>query len=1063
MAAIFQIRRGTSNISISDGELYLHKGSGSIQFGSGSTPYNLLPLNAPTKGDIILTGNITASNAYFSGDVAISGNLFLGNASNEDTITAGGEFTSNLIPNPTNTYTLGSSTKIWKEVHATSISGAIAATNGVISGSSQIASSLPTGIVSGSSQINFTQLSGISNDIVSASTDSTNIDFTITNGNISANLKGGVVSGSSQIDFTGLSGISANIVSASSDTSNVDIIITGGSISANLKGGVISGSSQIASVLDSLNEFSSSIHIATASLNLTTASLNTFTQSASNRLSRLEESSQSLNDYSHSLKTAISLDNTNVTVLGNLTVNGTTTQINSTQVNIGENILELNYGGSATEAGIYVKDASVGGSNVSGSILWDATTDYWKAGIKGLESKILLAGGDGVISGSSQINFTQLSGINENIVSASSDTANVDMIITGGSISANLKGGVVSGSSQITYVDISSIPAEIVSGSSQLTNSLDLRYLVTGSVTSSINQLNLATASLYDFTSSTNIRLTNLESTTASLNISVSNLNTFTAYVNDYILDINSFTASATASIIELFSTSSNHEGRIDDLETKATTLGTYTASIETKFETISNVTSSLNLITASFNTWTGSTYGTFSQSVDNRLEDLEYIVTVLDPGNIGDALLGINAYTASTNHRLNNLEATTSSLNSFSSSINTTIKTKLDTDGVISGSSQVSYIGLSNIPAGIISSSAQIDTLFNIDGIVSGSSQINFTGLSGISANIISASTDSNNIDFTITGGSITADLKGGVVSGSSQVSYIGLSNIPAGIISSSAQIDALFNVDGLVSGSSQIDATATTNWATGIKTQLNSNTVISGSSQVSYIGLTNIPAGIISSSAQIDTLFNIDGLVSGSSQVSYVGLSNIPGGIVSGSSQVSYVGLSNIPGGIVSGSSQILGGSNILSGSNQTNITSINQNLGTSTTGVQFASLGIGTAPDATYELKIAGDIAASGDIVAYYTSDKRLKDNIQPIENALDRVNQLGGYTFDWNEELQKARKGHDIGVIAQEVQSTFPEVVVERDNGYLGVDYQKLVPVLIEAIKELSAKVKELENK
>ena len=300
-------------------------------------------------------------------------------------------------------------------------------------------------------------------------------------------------------------------------------------------------------------------------------------------------------------------------------------------------------------------------------------------------------------------------------------------------------------------------------------------------------------------------------------------------------------------------------------------------------------------------------------------------------------------------------------------------------------------------------------------------------------------------------------------MVSGSSQVSYIGLSNIPAGIISSSAQIDALFNVDGLVSGSSQIDATATTNWATGIKTQLNSNTVISGSSQVSYIGLTNIPAGIISSSAQIDTLFNIDGLVSGSSQVSYVGLSNIPGGIVSGSSQVSYVGLSNIPGGIVSGSSQILGGSNILSGSNQTNITSINQNLGTSTTGVQFASLGIGTAPDATYELKIAGDIAASGDIVAYYTSDKRLKDNIQPIENALDRVNQLGGYTFDWNEELQKARKGHDIGVIAQEVQSTFPEVVVERDNGYLGVDYQKLVPVLIEAIKELSAKVKELENK
>ena len=1053
MATIFQIRRGTSNASsLAEGELYLHQGSGSLQFGSGSTKYNVLTLDAPVKGDINLSGSISAS-----GDIRIGGNIYLGDSATNDNISALGIFTTNLVPN--GTIDLGTNTAKWNNVYGNSIWGAISASNGVVSGSSQIASGLPTGTVSGSSQINFTQIGGISNDIVSASTDSNNIDFTITDGNISANLKGGVVSGSSQIDFTGLSGISANIVSASSDTSNVDMIIAGGSISANLKGGVVSGSSQIASVLESLNQFSSSINTATASLNLTTASLNTFTQSASNRLSRLEESSQSLNDYSHSLKTAISLDNTDVTILGNLTVNGTTTQVNSTQVNIGENILELNFGGSANTAGIYTKDAT-GDSTISGSLLWDASNgaDYWKAGKKDLESKILLAGGDGVVSGSSQINYTQLGGINANIISASSDTANVDMIIAGGSISANLKGGVVSGSSQITYVDISSIPAEIVSGSSQLTSSLDLRYLVTGSVTSSINQLNSATASLYDFTSSTNIRLNNLESTSASVSTSIDNINTFTASVNEYILDINSFTASVTASIIELFGTASNHEGRLDDLETKATTLGTYTASVENRFQTISNVTASLNLHTASLNSYTSST--------EIRLDDLEYTASIsIGAGlaaeftKLNEVTQSLELFTASANTRLNNLEITSASINSFSSSINDAIKIKLNTDGVISGSSQVSYVGLSNIPNGIISSSAQIDALFNIDGLVSGSSQVNFTQLSAISANIISASTDSNNIDFTITGGSITADLKGGVVSGSSQVSYIGLSNIPAGIISSSAQIDALFNVDGLVSGSSQIDATATTNWSTGIKTQLNSNTVVSSSSQVSYVGLSNIPSGIISSSAQIDALFNIDGLVSGSSQVNFTQLSGISNGIVSGSSQVTPL----LPTGVVSGSIQILGGSNILSGSNQTNITSINQNLGTSTTGVQFASLGIGTAPDATYELKIQGDVAASGDIVAYYQSDKRLKDNIQPIQNALDKVNELGGYTFDWNEELQKARKGHDIGVIAQEVQSVLPEVVVERDNGYLGVDYQKLVPVLIEAIKELSAKVKELENK
>jgi hypothetical protein len=234
----------------------------------------------------------------------------------------------------------------------------------------------------------------------------------------------------------------------------------------------------------------------------------------------------------------------------------------------------------------------------------------------------------------------------------------------------------------------------------------------------------------------------------------------------------------------------------------------------------------------------------------------------------------------------------------------------------------------------------------------------------------------------------------------------------------------------------------------------------VVSGSSQVVGIltSLNEFSASENSKSATLATFTS-------SLATTYEGRASASKTIFSGSSQVNFTQLSGISNGIVSSSAQItpLLPSGVLSGSNQTNITSINQNLGTSTTGVQFASLGIGTAPDATYELKIQGDVAASGDIVAYYTSDKRLKDNIQPIQNALDKVNELGGYTFDWNEELQKARKGHDIGVIAQEVQSVLPEVVVERDNGYLGVDYQKLVPVLIEAIKELSAKVKELENK
>ena len=84
MAAIFQIRRGTTDISSSivDGELYLHKGKNSLQVAIGDgNPITLLALNTSSVGNINLTGNLSASNAYFSGDVAISGNLFLGNTS----------------------------------------------------------------------------------------------------------------------------------------------------------------------------------------------------------------------------------------------------------------------------------------------------------------------------------------------------------------------------------------------------------------------------------------------------------------------------------------------------------------------------------------------------------------------------------------------------------------------------------------------------------------------------------------------------------------------------------------------------------------------------------------------------------------------------------------------------------------------------------------------------------------------------------------------------------------------------------------------------------------------
>jgi hypothetical protein len=116
------------------------------------------------------------------------------------------------------------------------------------------------------------------------------------------------------------------------------------------------------------------------------------------------------------------------------------------------------------------------------------------------------------------------------------------------------------------------------------------------------------------------------------------------------------------------------------------------------------------------------------------------------------------------------------------------------------------------------------------------------------------------------------------------------------------------------------------------------------------------------------------------------------------------------------------------------------------------------------------VANTIRCKGDIIAYY-SDDRLKDKLGNIENALYKVNELNGFTFTPNDE--SVRLGLDpqgkvrVGVSAQEVQAVLPEAVTDapvlNDQGYLTVQYEKMVPLLIEAIKELSAEVKELKAK
>jgi hypothetical protein len=118
-------------------------------------------------------------------------------------------------------------------------------------------------------------------------------------------------------------------------------------------------------------------------------------------------------------------------------------------------------------------------------------------------------------------------------------------------------------------------------------------------------------------------------------------------------------------------------------------------------------------------------------------------------------------------------------------------------------------------------------------------------------------------------------------------------------------------------------------------------------------------------------------------------------------------------------------------------------------------------------------------TGDVVAY-ASDKRLKENIKIIPNAIEKVSALSGVTFDWNTTSEKAgfvpkRKYDEIGVLAQDVQNVIPQAVEyapfdRNDDGtsksgenYLTVKYEKIVPLLIEAIKEQQLQIEKLQNK
>lgn len=353
-------------------------------------------------------------------------------------------------------------------------------------------------------------------------------------------------------------------------------------------------------------------------------------------------------------------------------------------------------------------------------------------------------------------------------------------------------------------------------------------------------------------------------------------------------------------------------------------------------------------------------------------------------------------------------------------------------------------------------------DTTLHVGGIVSASS------FSGDGAGLTNLSvTVSGSVSFT----NITD--KPTLVSGSQQIDYLIISNTPNNLISSSAQV-AFSQINGLpsslVSGSSQI----TFNEITDIPY------IISSSAQVDYNSIQNQPTipAETDFSASFQNLvvkvvndggnkYQIDGVtapkltlqkghtyrfdMSDSSNSGHPLLFRYRDGSTSYSDGIHQNGSAGNPGAY----------------------TQIHVKQDAPTQLIYYCTIhgnGMGnsivvqSAFNTILEdnLTVSGSLNVTGDITAYSTSDERLKANLTPILDSLNKIGEIQGYEYDWIENEYHDNKGHDIGVIAQEIENIAPEAVITRDNGYKAVKYEKLVPILIQAIKELNDKVNKLEN-
>ena len=655
---------------------------------------------------------------------------------------------------------------------------------------------------------------------------------------------------------------------------------------------------------------------------------------------------------------------------------------------------------------------------------------------------------------------------------------NGNVVVTNGGITGSIRAtnGVVSGSSQV--VGILSSLNEF--SASENTKSETLR-LYTASVDTKFTSLATYTGSNDTTNTTQNTRLSRIEESTSSLNAYTASNNTTNTLQTTRIdqlaagtASVNLQTASVAGHITDINTYTSSLKTAFSVSGTDLTVIGNLTVQGDTVTLNVSNLLVEDKVIEIASGSTTSAAAngaGIFISGAnasilwDNASSTLDINKSIDVVGNVTltgtvdgvdvsvqDTLYTnkfstLQTYTASVDSTLARLRESTASLNAFSASENTKSETlrlytasidgKFSTLATYTGSNDTTNTTQNTRLTRLEESTASINlTTSSLATTYEGRATAAKTIFSGSSQVVGSAITTN-----TITIGSTSTALGGTstTLAGLTSVTSTGFTGALTGNASTATTLATARTINGtsfngsaditianLVSGSAQIDGS-----------QLGSNkTITVGSTAITLGGTATTIAGLTSV-----TSTGFTGALTGnaSTATTLATARNING--------VSFNGSADIT---VTAAAGTLSGATLAAGVTASSLTSV----GTLTT------LTVSGAT-ATGALTVTGAITATGDITAFFTSDKRHKNNIQTIPNALEKVTKLNGVTWEWNDDVNEVTKSTPkTGLIAQEVQEVLPEVVKTRDDGFLALDYSKMMGLLVEAIKEQQIQIEEL---